>query len=64
MFIPMHFVASGFEVTEQRELLSSLEWPSRDGTRRNLSSWRMKEFADEKGIPFWEITKEGDTIEL
>lgn len=41
MFVPMHFVASGFE-----------------------SSWRMKEFTDEKGIPFWEITKEGETIEL
>ena len=41
MFVPMHFVASGFE-----------------------SSWRMKEFTDEKGISFWEITKEGETIEL
>ncbi len=28
------------------------------------SSWRMKEFTDEKNIPFWEITKEGDTIEI
>ena len=28
------------------------------------SSWRMKEFTDEKNIPFWEITKEGETIEL
>ena len=27
-------------------------------------SWRMKEFTDEKGISFWEITKEGETIEL
>ena len=26
------------------------------------SSWRMKEFTDEKGIPFWEITREGETI--
>ena len=41
MFVPMHFVASGFE-----------------------SSWRMKEFTDEKLIPFWEITKEGETIEI
>ena len=41
MFVPMHFVASGFE-----------------------SAWRMKEYTDEKGIPFWEITKEGETIEL
>ena len=24
----------------------------------------MKEFTDEKGISFWEITKEGETIEL
>ena len=41
LFVPMHFVASGFE-----------------------SAWRMKEFTDEKGIPFWEITKEGETIEI
>ena len=41
IFVPMHFVASGFE-----------------------SSWLMKEFTDEKNIPFWEITREGETIEL
>ena len=41
IFVPMHFVASGFE-----------------------SSWRMKEFTDEKNIPFWKITKEGGSIEL
>ena len=41
LFVPMHFVASGFE-----------------------SSWRMKEFTDEKDIPFWEICKEGETIEI
>ena len=41
LFVPMHFVASGFE-----------------------SAWRMKEFTDEKGTPFWEIRKEGETIEL
>jgi hypothetical protein len=28
------------------------------------SSWRMKEFTDEKNIPFWEINKEGETIEI
>jgi hypothetical protein len=41
LFVPMHFVASGFE-----------------------SAWRMKEFTDEKGIPFWEISREGETIEI
>ena len=41
LFVPMHFVASGFE-----------------------SSWRMKEFTDEKDIPFWEISKEGETIPI
>ena len=41
MFVPMHFVASGFE-----------------------SAWRMKEFTDEKGISFWEIKKEGETLEI
>ena len=28
------------------------------------SAWRMKEFTDEKGIPFWKISKEGETIEI
>lgn len=28
------------------------------------SAWRMKEFTDEKSIPFWKIDKEGDTIEI
>ncbi|MBP1530962.1 MAG: MBL fold metallo-hydrolase [Bacteroidaceae bacterium] len=28
------------------------------------SAWRMKEFTDGKNIPFWEIAKEGETIEL
>ena len=41
LFVPMHFVASGFE-----------------------SAWRMKEFTDEKGIPFWTISKEGEKIEI
>ena len=41
LFVPMHFVASGFE-----------------------SSWRFKEYAEKKGIRFWEITKEGEMIEL
>ena len=41
MFVPMHFVASGFE-----------------------SSWRFREFTEEKNIPFWEIRKEGDTVEI
>ena len=28
------------------------------------SSWRMKEFTDEKNISFWEINREGETIEI
>ena len=28
------------------------------------SAWRFREFTDEKGIRFWEICKEGDTIEI
>ncbi len=28
------------------------------------SAWRMKEFTDEKGVPFWEIGKEGETIDI
>ncbi len=41
LFIPMHFVASGFE-----------------------SAWRMEEFTNERNIPFWKISKEGDTINV
>ena len=41
LFVPMHFVASGFE-----------------------SSWRMKEYTDKYGIPFWKITKEGEAIKI
>lgn len=41
LFVPMHFVASGFE-----------------------SAWRMKEFTDERNIPFWKIAHVGETIEI
>lgn len=39
MFVPMHFVASGFE-----------------------SAWRMEPFCQEKGIPFWCIKAEGESL--
>lgn len=41
LFVPMHFVAGGFE-----------------------SAWRMEEYTNEKNIPFWKISREGETIEL
>lgn len=41
LFIPMHFVTSGFK-----------------------SAHRMKEFTDAKGISFWEISRNGDTIDF
>ena len=41
LFVPMHFVASGFE-----------------------SAWRFKEFIDEKNIPFWQISRDGESIEV
>ena len=41
LFVPMHFVAGGFE-----------------------AAWRMEEFTEEKNIPFWKISREGETIEL
>ena len=28
------------------------------------SSWRMKEFTDEKNISFWEINREGETKKI
>lgn len=41
LFIPMHFVMSGFE-----------------------SAWRMEPFCQEKGIPFWRISREGESIAM
>ena len=41
LFVPMHFVAGGFE-----------------------SALRMKEFTDAKGISFWCIKKEGETLSI
>lgn len=40
-FVPMHFVASGFE-----------------------SAWRMEPFCAERGIPFWCIKAEGESITI
>ena len=28
------------------------------------SAWRMKEFTDEKNIPFWEINREGESYTI
>ena len=28
------------------------------------SAWRMKEFTDEKGIPFWKISREGESYSI
>ena len=28
------------------------------------SAWHMKEFTDQKEIPFWEISREGETIDI
>ena len=39
LFVPMHFVASGFE-----------------------SAWRFKEFTEKMNVPFWKISKEGESI--
>ncbi len=41
LFVPMHFVAGGFE-----------------------SSWRMKEFTDVRGIAFWQIKRDGDSVDF
>lgn len=41
LFIPMHFVASGFE-----------------------SAWRMHEFTDAKGVRFWPIHAEGESLDI
>ena len=41
LFVPMHFVASGFE-----------------------SAWRFREFTEPRGIPFWAISREGESMEI
>lgn len=41
MFVPMHFVASGFE-----------------------SAWRMEPFCKEKGVAFWRIKEENESITI
>lgn len=41
LFVPMHFLASGFE-----------------------SAWRAEPFCVEKGVPFWRIQKEGESIAM
>ena len=65
LFVPMHFT-TGFEPSEQREQSRTCSnyAESREKKSGAQSSWRMKEFTDEKGIPFWEITKEGERIKI
>ena len=45
--------AKGYKYAESRERKSGAQ-----------SSWRMKEFTDEKNISFWEINREGETIKI
>ena len=63
LFVPMHFT-TGFEPSEQREQSRTCSNYAESRERKSgaQSSWRMKEFTDEKGIPFWEINREGETI--
>ena len=65
LFVPMHFT-TGFEPSEQREQSRTCSNYAESRERKSgaQSSWRMKEFTDEKNIPFWEITRKGETIEI
>jgi L-ascorbate metabolism protein UlaG (beta-lactamase superfamily) len=65
LFVPMHFT-TGFEPSEQREQSRTCSNYAESRERKSgaQSSWRMKEFTDEKNIPFWEINREGETIEI
>ena len=51
LFVPMHFPCK--QSDQGRAVASGFE-----------SSWRFKEFAGEKDIPLWEISKEGVPIEI
>lgn len=42
----------------------SLFIPMHFSTSGFASSWRMKEFTDAAGIPFWSIGREGESVEL
>ena len=65
LFVPMHFT-TGFEPSEQREQSRTCSNYAESRERKSgaQSSWRMKEFTDEKNIPFWKISREGETIEI
>ena len=65
LFVPMHFT-TGFEPCEQREQSRTCSNYAESRERKSgaQSSWRMKEFTDEKNILFWEISREGETIEI
>ena len=65
LFVPMHFT-TGFEPSEQREQSRTCSNYAESRERKSgaQSSWRMKEFTDEKNILFWEISREGETIEI
>ena len=65
LFVPMHFT-TGFEPSEQREQSRTCSNYAESRERKSgaQSSWRMKEFTDEKDITFWEINREGETIEI
>ena len=65
LFVPMHFT-TGFEPSEQREQSRTCSNYAESRERKSgaQSSWRMKEFTDEKNITFWEINREGETIEI
>ena len=65
LFVPMHFT-TGFEPSEQREQSRTCSNYAESRERKSgaQSSWRMKEFTDEKNIPFWKINREGETIEI
>ena len=65
LFVPMHFT-TGFEPSEQREQSRTCSNYAESRERKSgaQSSWRMKEFTDEKNILFWEISREGENIEI
>ena len=56
LFVPMHFT-TGFEPSEQREQSRTCSNYAESRERKSgaQSSWRMKEFTDEKNIPFLDL---------
>lgn len=66
LFVPMHFITPITEPKEQPAQDTSCQNPaeSRGWKSNTESANRFKEFTDRMALPFWEISKEGESREV